>query len=255
FLGGLERPDVDKSDGLSPVISIEQKTVSKSPRSTVGTITEIYDFLRLLYARVSEAYSYKTGEKMIKYSDDQIIDLIIDQFEGKRLILLAPKVKGRKGHYRELFEQVTKLGFNKVRVDGELRDITAGMRLDRYKIHDIEIVVDRIKVDSNQRQRVNESVQLAMKQGDSSLIILDADSGEERYFSRSLMCPSTGISYPEPEPNLFSFNSPYGACQHCNGLGEVSEIDISKIIPDDTKSIKSGGIVPLGELKSKHLTD
>ena len=255
FLGGLERPDVDKIDGLSPVISIEQKTVSKSPRSTVGTITEIYDFLRLLYARASEAYSYKTGERMVKYSDDQIIDLIIDQFEGKRLILLAPKVKGRKGHYRELFEQVTKLGFNKVRVDGELRDITAGMRLDRYKIHDIEIVVDRIKVDSKQRQRVNESVQLAMKQGDSSLIILDADSGEERYFSRSLMCPSTGISYPEPEPNLFSFNSPYGACQHCNGLGEVSEIDISKIIPDDTKSIKSGGIVPLGELKSKHLTD
>ncbi len=255
FLGGLERPDVDKIEGLSPVIAIEQKTVSKSPRSTVGTITEIYDFLRLLFARVSEAYSYETGEKMVKYSDDQIVDLILEQFNEKRLIILSPKVKGRKGHYRELFEQISKQGFNKVRVDGELKDIVVGMRLDRYKIHDIEMVVDRIVVAPDQRQRLNESVQLAMKQGDNALIVLDADSNEERFFSRSLMCPTTGISYPEPEPNLFSFNSPYGACQTCSGLGQVSEIDLSKIIPDNSKSIKSGGITPLGELKSKRLTE
>lgn len=255
FLGGLERPDVDKIEGLSPVIAIEQKTVSKSPRSTVGTITEIYDFLRLLFARVSEAYSYASGEKMVKYSDDQIVELILQQFTGKRLIVLAPKVKGRKGHYRELFEQLSKLGFNKVRIDGELSDIRPGMRLDRYKIHDIELVIDRIKISQDQRQRLNESVQLAMKQGENSIIVLDDETGEEHFFSRSLMCPTTGISYPEPEPNLFSFNSPYGACKKCNGIGEVAEIDINKLIPDPSKSIKSGGISPLGELKSKLLVE
>mgnify|MGYP002619621665 CR=1 FL=1 len=255
FLGGLERPDVDKIDGLSPVIAIEQKTVSKSPRSTVGTITEIYDFLRLLFARVSTAYSYETGEKMVKYTDEQIVNLIINQFDGQRLLILAPKVKGRKGHYRELFEQVVKQGYNKVRVDGTLMDVTVGMKLDRYKVHDIEVVVDRIKVAEDQRQRFNESVQLAMKNGDNALIVVNADTNAERYFSRYLMCPTTGISYPEPEPNLFSFNSPYGACQHCNGLGLVSEIDIDRIIPDKKKSIQAGGIIPLGELKSKKLTE
>lgn len=255
FLGGLERPDVDKIDGLSPVIAIEQKTVSKSPRSTVGTITEIYDFLRLLFARVSTAYSYQTGEVMVKYSDDQIVERILSDFNEQRILLLAPKVKGRKGHYRELFEQIAKQGFTKVRVDGELKDITSGMKLDRYRIHNIEMVIDRIKVDDKQRQRLNESVQLAMKQGDNSLIIVNADTNEERFYSRFLMCPTTGISYPEPEPNLFSFNSPYGACQTCNGLGQIAEIAFEKIIPDTSKSIKQGALIPLGDLKSKVLVE
>jgi excinuclease ABC subunit A len=255
FLGGLERPDVDKIDGLSPVIAIEQKTVSKSPRSTVGTITEIYDFLRLLFARVSTAYSYQTGEAMVKYSDDQIVERILSDFNEQRILLLAPKVKGRKGHYRELFEQIAKQGFTKVRVDGELKDITSGMKLDRYRIHNIEMVIDRIKVDDKQRQRLNESVQLAMKQGDNSLIIVNADTNEERFYSRFLMCPTTGISYPEPEPNLFSFNSPYGACQTCNGLGQIAEIAFEKIIPDTSKSIKQGALIPLGDLKSKVLVE
>ncbi len=249
FLGGLERPDVDKIDGLSPVISIEQKTVSRSPRSTVGTITEIYDFMRLLFARVGTAYSYNTGEAMVKYSDDQIVDLILEQFEGKKVIVLAPKVKGRKGHYRELFEQILKMGFTKVRVDGELQDIEKGMRLDRYKIHDIDIVIDRLEVGSKDRQRVYDDVVTAMKHGGKTLMIMDFDSGEVRHFSRSLMCPSTGISYPEPEPNLFSFNSPYGACKSCSGLGEVTEVDEDKIIPDKSLSIKQGGLAPLGKYK------
>jgi len=251
FLGSLERPDVDKIEGLSPVISIEQKTVSRSPRSTVGTITEIYDFMRLLFARVSTAYSYVTDEEMVKYSDDQIVDLIIENYLEKKIIVLSPKIKGRKGHYRELFEQITKLGFTKVRVDGELKDIEKGMKLDRYKIHDVDIVVDRLKVGVKDRQRIYDDVVTAMKHGNKSLIIMDYETNEVRHFSRSLMCPSSGISYPEPEPNLFSFNSPYGACKSCSGLGEVAEVDIEKIIPDTSKTIKKGGIVPLGEYKRK----
>ena len=251
FLGGLERPDVDKIDGLSPVISIEQKTVSRSPRSTVGTITEIYDFMRLLFARVGTAYSYNSGEAMVKYSDDQIVDLIVDNFDGKKVIVLSPKIKGRKGHYRELFEQILKSGFTKVRVDGELQDIKKGMKLDRYKIHDIEIVIDRIVVSSKDRSRIYDDVVMAMKHGDKSIMLMDYETGAIRHFSRALMCPSTGISYPEPEPNLFSFNSPYGSCKTCSGLGEVSEVDIEKIIPDPSISIKKGGLAPLGPYKRK----
>lgn len=249
FLGGLERPDVDKIEGLSPVISIEQKTVSRSPRSTVGTITEIYDFMRLLFARVGTATSYVTGEAMVKYSDDQIVDLIIENYEGKKVIVLAPKIKGRKGHYRELFEQIQKQGFTKVRVDGELLDITKGMKVDRYKIHDIESVIDRLSVTSSDRKRIYDAVVTAMKHGDKAMMIMDFETNEVRHFSRMLMCPTSGISYPEPEPSLFSFNSPYGACKACSGLGEVSEVDIDKIIPDPAKSIKKGGIVPLGDYK------
>ena len=255
FLGGLARPDVDKIDGLSPVISIEQKTVSRSPRSTVGTITEIYDFLRLLYARVSTAYSYNTGEEMVKYSDDQIVDLILENFAGKKVIVLAPKIKGRKGHYRELFEQILKMGFTKVRVDGELKDIEKGMRLDRYKIHDIEMVIDRLEVAAKDRKRIYDSVMTAMRHGGKSLMIMEHESGAVRHFSRSLMCPSTGISYPEPEPSLFSFNSPYGACPSCSGLGEVSEVDIDKIIPDPKLSIRNGGLAPLGPYKRTWIFD
>lgn len=251
FLGGLERPDVDKIDGLSPVISIEQKTVSRSPRSTVGTITEIYDFMRLLFARVSTAYSYVTDEEMVKYSDDQIVDLILEKFNGKKVVVLAPKIKGRKGHYRELFEQITKMGFTKVRIDGELQDIKKGMKLDRYKIHDIDMVIDRLLVSDKDRQRIYDSVITAMKHGSKAMMIMDFESGEVRHFSRSLMCPTSGISYPEPEPNLFSFNSPYGACKTCSGLGEVSEVDVDKIIPDREKTIKAGGIAPLGEYKKR----
>lgn len=249
FLGGMERPDVDKIDGLSPVIAIEQKTVSRSPRSTVGTITEIYDFLRLLFARAGIAYSYETGEAMVKYSDDQIVDLITDNYNGKKVIILAPKIKGRKGHYRELFEQIRKMGFSKVRIDGEVKDIESGMRLDRYKIHDIEIVIDRLLVDKNDRKRIYDAVLAAMKQGSKAMMVMDFETNDVRHFSRSLMCPTSGISYPEPEPSLFSFNSPYGACPTCNGLGEISEVDLDKIIPDPKKSIKKGGLAPLGEYK------
>jgi len=249
FLGGLERPDVDKIDGLSPVISIEQKTVSRSPRSTVGTITEIYDFLRLLYARVGTAVSYVTGEQMVKYSDEQITDLIIQQCDGKKVIILAPKIRGRKGHYRELFEQLQKSGYTKVRVDGELKDIEKGMRLDRYKIHDIELVVDRIQVQSTDRKRLYDAIVSAMKLGGKSMMVMDHETEEVRHYSRLLMCPTSGISYPEPEPALFSFNSPYGACPHCAGLGEVAEIDREKVIPDPKLSIKKGGLAPIGEYK------
>lgn len=249
FLGGLERPDVEKIDGLSPVIAIEQKTVSRSPRSTVGTITEIYDFLRLLYARVGTAISYNTGELMVKYSDEQIADLIISDFTGKKINVLAPKIKGRKGHYRELFEQIAKMGFTKVRVDGEIVDIERGMRLDRYKIHDIEMVVDRMQIAESDKKRIYDAVVLAMKHGGKSMMIHDMESNEVRHFSRFLMCPTTGISYPEPEPSLFSFNSPYGACSSCNGLGEIAEIDREKVIPDGNLSIKKGGLAPVGEYK------
>lgn len=252
FLGGLERPDVDKIEGLSPVIAIEQKTTSKSPRSTVGTITEIYDFLRLLYARASDAYSYETGEKMVSYSDDQIRDLIIEKFTGKRINILAPIIRSRKGHYRELFEQISKQGFLKVRVDGEIRDIESGMKLDRYKVHDIETVIDRLAIDDTEdtQKRLSDSIKTAMYHGEDVLMVIEQESREVRYYSRNLMCPSSGISYPNPEPNNFSFNSPKGACDHCNGLGVVNEINIHKIIPDPKISIKKGGFAPLGEYKN-----
>lgn len=255
FLGGLERPDVDKINGLSPVISIEQKTVARSPRSTVGTITEVYDFLRLLFARVGVAVSYETGEQMVKYSDDQIVDLILKNYSGKKVIFLAPKIKGRKGHYRELFEQIQKMGFTKVRVNGEVQDIVKGMKLDRYKIHDIDIVIDRLSIKEDDRKRIYDSVITSMKHGNKSMMVMDFETEEVRHFSRSLMCPTTGISYPEPEPSLFSFNSPYGACQTCSGLGEVSEADRTKIIPNPALSIKKGGFAPLGEYKRTWIFD
>lgn len=252
FLGGLERPDVDKIDGLSPVIAIEQKTTSKSPRSTVGTITEIYDFLRLLYARAADAYSYETGEKMVSYSDDLIKDLIKEQFDGKRISILAPIIRSRKGHYRELFEQISKQGFLKVRVDGQVRDIESGMKLDRYKTHDIETVIDRMAVDTtpDTDKRLADSIKTAMYHGDDVLMVMEQESGDVRYYSRNLMCPSSGISYPNPEPNNFSFNSPKGACDNCNGLGVVNEINLNKIIPNPKLTIKKGGFAPLGEYKS-----
>ncbi|MBZ9626757.1 excinuclease ABC subunit UvrA [Psychroflexus sp. CAK1W] len=254
FLGGLERPDVDKIDGLSPVIAIEQKTTSKSPRSTVGTITEIYDFLRLLFARVGTAYSYKTGEKMVSFTDEQIQNKIIEDFEGKKVNILAPVIRSRKGHYRELFEQVAKQGFVKVRIDGEIKDIEKGMKVDRYKIHDIEVVVDRLKIDddTNTNKRLSESIATAMKQGNNVMMVLEHSKEEAKFFSRNLMCPTTGISYPNPEPNNFSFNSPKGACPKCNGLGEVYEINLDRIIPDPTLSIKSGGIEPHGKEKKNN---
>ena len=250
FLGNMERPDVDKITGLSPVISIEQKTISKSPRSTVGTITEIYDFLRLLYARAADAYSYETGEKMVKYSEDQIVDLIMNTYRDQKMAVLAPVVRGRKGHYRELFQQISKQGYLRVRVDGEVKEITSGMKLDRYKIHDIEIVVDRMTASEKDKQRLRQSVTTAMDTGKGSMMVMNWDTEEARHFSRDLMCPTTGISYPEPEPNLFSFNSPYGVCKRCNGIGEVSEVDRKKIIPDEKKSLRKGGIAPLGSYKN-----
>jgi excinuclease ABC subunit A len=252
FLGGLERPDVDKIDGLSPVIAIEQKTTNKSPRSTVGTITEIYDFLRLLYARASDAFSYNTGEKMISYSDEQIKELILEAFEGKKINILAPVVRSRKGHYRELFEQIAKQGFLKVRVDGVITDITFGMKVDRYKTHDIEIVIDRIAVtnDEEGHKRLAESIKTAMYHGEDIMMVLEQDTKEARFFSRSLMCATSGLSYPNPEPNNFSFNSPKGACSNCNGLGNTNEINLQKIIPNPKTSIKSGGFAPLGEYKN-----
>lgn len=250
FLGGLERPDVDKIDGLSPVISIEQKTTNKSPRSTVGTITEIYDFLRLLFSRASDAYSYETGEKMTSYSDDQIRDLILKDFKNKRIAVLAPLIKSRKGHYRELFEQISKQGFLKVRVDGEIKDLEKGMRLDRYKTHDIEVVIDRLIVNDASEKRLEETIKTALYTGNNMLMVIDIDDEKPRYFSKDLMCPVSGISYPNPEPNTFSFNSPKGACPTCNGLGVTNEINFEKVIPDDTLSIKNGGIAPLGEQKN-----
>jgi len=252
FLGGLERPDVDKIDGLSPVIAIEQKTTNKSPRSTVGTITEIYDFLRLLFARAADAYSYNTGEKMVSYSDDQIKELIYNEFDGKKINILAPVIRSRKGHYRELFEQIAKQGFLKVRVNGVIKDLEYGMKVDRYKTHDIEIVIDRVAVkqDEDTDKRLTESIKVAMHHGDDILMVIEQDSQEVRFYSRSLMCPTSGISYPNPEPNNFSFNSPKGACSNCNGLGIVNEINLQKIIPNPKASIKSGGFAPLGEYKS-----
>lgn len=252
FIGNLERPDVDKITGLSPVVAIEQKSVNKNPRSTVGTITEIYDFLRLLFARVSDAYSYVTGEIMVRYSENQIINLICEHYNNKSILILAPVVRGRKGHYRELFENIRKMGFLKVRIDGEIRELTFGMQLDRFKIHDIEIVIDHIDVDdsSSTRFRIVQSVQTAMKHGKDALMVLDTVNKQVRPYSKLLMCPTSGISYDEPEPNTFSFNSPYGACPKCHGLGMITEIDMKKIIPDTEKSIKRGGLAPVGEYKN-----
>lgn len=262
FLGSMERPDVDKISGLSPVISIEQKTVNKNPRSTVGTITEIYDFLRLLFARAGDAYSYNTGEKMVRYSDEQIIDLILEKYANQKINLLAPIIRGRKGHYRELFEDIRKKGFSKVRIDGVIVDITPKMQVDRYKIHDIEIVIDRLEITSDVKTRLYQSLQTAMKQGKGTILVLKhaeensktknkkQNSEAPQFYSRTLMCPTTGISYDEPAPNLFSFNSPYGACPHCSGLGVVSEVDINKIVPNQKLSIRKGALAPLGPYKN-----
>ena len=252
FLGGLERPDVDKITGLSPVISIEQKTTNKNPRSTVGTTTEIYDYMRLLYARAGKAYSYVTGEPMVKYTEERVVEMIHDLYNDKIIFLLAPLVRSRKGHYRELFEAMRRKGYLTMRVDGEIVEITRGMKVDRYKNHDIEVVVDKMKVSAKQSDdRLKKSVQIAMKQGEGLIMVYDVDSRQVKYFSRRLMCPTSGISYSDPAPNNFSFNSPQGACPHCKGLGVISEIDLDKVIPDLKKSIHDGGIVPLGKYKNQ----
>ncbi len=249
FIGNMERPDVDKINGLSPVISIEQKTTSRNPRSTVGTVTEVYDFLRLLYARAGEAYSYLSGRLMIRQTEDQIVNQVMKQFAGRRLVILAPVVKGRKGHYRELFVHVRKMGYSRVRVDGELMELRPKMQVDRYKVHDIEIVIDRLRILEDERYRVTSSVKTAMKEGKGIIMAMDPDNGAIHHFSKYLMDPDTGLSYDEPAPNLFSFNSPYGACPSCNGLGIVEEITIDSVIPDDSLSISRGGIAPLGEYR------
>ncbi|MGL5787426.1 MAG: excinuclease ABC subunit UvrA [Bacteroidales bacterium] len=250
FLGNLERPDVDKITGLSPVISIEQKTTNKNPRSTVGTTTEIYDFFRLLYARAGEAYSYNTGELMVKYTEDQIFQLIQDRYMNKKIILLAPLVRNRKGHYKELFENLRKKGYLNVRVDGQLREIIPNMMLDRYKIHSVELVVDKMLVNGKDDRRLRESIRTAMKQGNGLLMILDVETDDVRHFSRQLMCPTTGLSYAEPSPHNFSFNSPHGACKRCKGLGFVNQIDKDKIVPDPALSVYQGGLAPLGKFKN-----
>ncbi len=249
FIGNMERPQVDDIKGLSPVISIEQKSVNKNPRSTVGTITEIYDYLRLLYARAAEPFSYNTGEKMVRYSEEQICNIIIKTYKDKKINILAPVVRGRKGHYRELFENIRQQGFLRVRIDGEIKELNFGMQVDRYKVHDIEIVIDRLLVGED-KNRINKAVELAFKHGKGLLFVLEEGQSDVRYFSRLLMCPTTGLSYQDPEPNTFSFNSPYGACPKCNGLGEITVIDMNKIIPDMEKSIKKGGLAPLGEYKN-----
>jgi len=250
FLGGMERPDVDRITGLSPVISIEQKTTNKNPRSTVGTITEIYDFLRLLYARAADAYSYESGEKMVKYTDEQILELISERYDQHRVFILAPLVKGRKGHYKELFEQLRRKGFLYARINEEIREITPGLKLDRYKVHFIELVIDKFQVGQVTEKRLHDAVLLALDQGDGIMALLDADDESLRFFSRHLMCPVTGISYNEPAPHTFSFNSPQGACPKCNGLGEISEVDISRMMPDPAMSIRKGGIEPLGKYRN-----
>jgi excinuclease ABC subunit A len=250
FLGGMERPDVDRITGLSPVISIEQKTTNKNPRSTVGTITEIYDFLRLLFARAADAYSYASGEKMVRYTDSLIVELIGEKFSGKRVYFLAPLVKGRKGHYRELFDQLRRKGFLTARINGEIVELVPGLKLDRYKTHFIELVVDKMKVGDVTEKRVRDSVLTALNQGDGVMLVIDIDSGDQRFYSRHLMCPSTGLSYNEPAPHTFSFNSPQGACPTCNGLGEVSKIDVNRMLPDKTLSIRNGGVAPLGKYRN-----
>ncbi|MBE9468823.1 MAG: excinuclease ABC subunit UvrA [Bacteroidetes bacterium] len=250
FLGKLERPDVDKITGLSPVIAIEQKSSNKNPRSTVGTITEIYDFLRLLFAKAGIAYSYMSGEKMVKYTDEKILEIIFHNYADKKIILLSPIIKGRKGHYKELLEQIRKKGFLYARIDGEIKELTYGLKLDRYKAHNIEIVIDKLKIENKDNKRIKESIKMAMQYGKGIIMLLDHDSDSTRFFSRNLMCPTSGISYDEPAPHSFSFNSPKGACPRCNGLGTINEIDISKIIPDDSLSINKGGIAPIGKYKS-----
>ena len=251
FLGNMERPDVDKITGLSPVISIEQKTTNKNPRSTVGTTTEIYDYLRLLFARAGTAYSYVTGEKMVKYTEEKILEMIRTHYNGKRIYILAPVVRQRKGHYRELFESLRRKGYLYARVDGDISEITRGMKTDRYKNHNIEVVIDKLKMEEGYVERLKKSVSTAMKEGDGLIMIYDKDTDEAKYFSKRLMCPTTGISYKDPAPNIFSFNSPEGACPRCKGLGYVNEIDIKKVIPDDSLSIRNGGIVPLGKYKNQ----
>ena len=250
FLGGMERPDVDKITGLSPVISIEQKTTNKNPRSTVGTTTEIYDYMRLLFARAGKAYSYETGELMVKYTEEKVINMIQDDYMGRKILILAPLVHGRKGHYRELFESMRKKGYLHVRVDGDVQEIKVGMKVDRYKTHDIEVVIDRLAV-KGADERLKKTIQIAMKQGEGLIMIMDYETGEVKHFSKRLMCPTTGISYSDPAPNTFSFNSPQGACPHCKGLGYINEIDIAKVIPDNQKNIHDGGIVPLGKYKNQ----
>src|SRR6187431_664113 len=252
FLGGIERPDVEKIDGLSPVISIEQKTSGWNPRSTVGTITEIYDFLRLLYARAGEAYSYVTGEKMVQYTEDQIHESVLTTYANEKIMILAPVVRGRKGHYRELFDQLRKQGYTKVRVDGEILDLSPKMQVDRYKTHDIELVVDRLSVQPDKNARIISSLSSALKMGDGLLMVMKVGEDTPKMYSRHLMCPVSGISYEEPSPNSFSFNSPYGACPTCNGLGEVTMVDMDKVIPDPTRSINDQGIAPFGEVRDNH---
>lgn len=251
FLGGLERPDVDKITGLSPVISIEQKTTNRNPRSTVGTTTEVYDYLRLLFARAGTAYSYLSGEKMVKYTEEQVVEMILRDYAGMRIYILAPLVRNRKGHYRELFEQMRRKGFLQVRVDDEVVELTSGMKLDRYKNHNIEVVVDKLAVKASDEERLRNSIRVAMQQGDGLIMILDNASGKTKYYSKRMMCPVTGIAYKDPAPNIFSFNSPEGACPHCKGLGMINEIDMKKVIPDDSKSIYEGGIAPLGKYKNQ----
>ena len=251
FLGGMERPDVDKITGLSPVISIEQKTTNKNPRSTVGTTTEIYDYMRLLFARAGKAYSYMTGELMVKYTEEKVIDMIVNNYAGRKILILAPLVRSRKGHYRELFESMRHKGYLHVRVDGEVQEITRGMKVDRYKNHDIEVVIDRMAVKDTADERLKKTIQIAMRQGEGLLMIMDFETGQTKHFSKRLMCPTTGISYSDPAPNTFSFNSPQGACPRCKGLGYINEIDMSKVIPNRKHSIHEGGIVPLGKYKSQ----
>ena len=251
FLGGMERPDVDKITGLSPVISIEQKTTNKNPRSTVGTTTEIYDYMRLLFARAGKAYSYMTGELMVKYTEEKVIDMIVNNYAGRKILILAPLVRSRKGHYRELFESMRRKGYLHVRVDGEVQEITRGMKVDRYKNHDIEVVIDRLAVKETADERLKKTIQIAMRQGEGLLMIMDFETGQTKHFSKRLMCPTTGISYSDPAPNTFSFNSPQGACPRCKGLGYINEIDMSKVIPNRKHSIHEGGIVPLGKYKSQ----
>ena len=251
FLGGMERPDVDKITGLSPVISIEQKTTNKNPRSTVGTTTEIYDYMRLLFARAGKAYSYATGEEMVKYTEEKVIDMILHDYSGRKILILAPVVRSRKGHYRELFEAMRRKGYLNMRVDGELVEVTRGMKVDRYKNHNIEVVIDKLQVSDKDNDRLKKSVGIAMKQGEGLIMILDKDTGSIKHFSKRLMCPTTGISYSDPAPNNFSFNSPQGACPHCKGLGIINEIDLKKVIPDRRQTIREGGIVPLGKYKNQ----
>ena len=256
FLGGMERPDVDKITGLSPVISIDQKTTNKNPRSTVGTTTEVYDYLRLLYARAGDAYSWRTGEPMVKYTEEQIVDLLCKDYAGRRVLLLAPLVRNRKGHYRELFDSVRRKGFLRVRVDGELMEVVQGMKVDRYVNHSIEVVVDRVVIETDQgktdsSKRLRKSVELSLKMGDGLMMVLDADSGELRHYSRRLMCPTTGMSYADPAPHNFSFNSPQGWCPRCKGLGYVNLIDVNKVIPDRALSVREGGVAPLGKYKNQ----